>query len=226
MHGWPASPLSWFSQSLTALSEADATGLVRSKSLAGLNFYGMRYTHGAQSQPVLGRDLVATLQQDAAAVAAVKAGTAIVVTAAEAAKVAAAAAKNKSKGKGRGEVKTGDAVASGDLKKVPSGAKERAAMAGLIGGGFKYHATSGEHYYQRPLFTTAGSEAETGTRTEAGNLKSAATTVYTLTGESEYLWYPSLHSVAARVKAAQKADAAGVAVWDCGQGLDYFFDLL
>jgi hypothetical protein len=192
VHGWPAAPLPWFRGALAALSEADAAGTVLRKTLPGLNFYGMRYAHQQQSQPLLGRDFVAALSADRDAATAVRAGTARV-----------AGVRPATEGKKHQQQKQQPLTAS-DLE-----------------GEIVLHAPSGEHYYRRPVYTT--STAPTAKRSGKGKTEG---TVYKLTGEVETLWYPSLHSVNARIGAAKAAGAGGVSVWECGQGLDYFFELL
>ncbi len=93
------------------------------------------------------------------------------------------------------------AIAGPNGATLPPGPAAEAAVRGRV-----HTHRSGEHYFQRPLYST-----------EAG--------VVRLTGEVETVWYPSLYSVWRRMQAAQQAGASGVSVWECGQGLDYFFQL-
>ena len=44
-------------------------------------------------------------------------------------------------------------------------------------------------------------------------------------GATRAVYYPSLHFVQRRLELAQ-SKGVGVSIWEIGQGLDYFFDLL
>jgi len=40
------------------------------------------------------------------------------------------------------------------------------------------------------------------------------------------VWYPSLYSISKRLSLIEDLEVGGVSLWELGQGLDYFYELL
>jgi len=105
----------------------------------------------------------------------------------------------------------------------PEGFHRSKILIGLNFYGFDYTSEGGGHIINKPYIELLEKYPNTNLRydKESGEhfaeIKSQ--------GVKHTVFYPSLHSIQIRLKLAEEL-GTGVSIWEIGQGLDYFYDLL
>jgi len=105
----------------------------------------------------------------------------------------------------------------------PGSVARRKILLGLNFYGFDYIAHKGTHIIGQ-TFVKMLKEA-TGVKFNWHKLAEESFSIFQLNGQTHTVYYPSLSSIQARLHLAKQL-GTGIAIWEIGQGLDYFYDLL